>query len=207
MSRSWTDRVESLVGRRRESWVIAGLLIAVLTVAVFVRTRPPAARIAPPSTAPVAEATPTATPSMSEVLVHVSGAVRRPGLYALPQGSRVADALEAAGGATERADVDAINLAEVLVDAAKVDVPRRGASGAVQPTGAAPSSTPTSAVVNVNTADALALETVPGIGPVLAAAIVQHREEHGPFPSVDALLEVSGIGPATLESVRLYVTV
>jgi competence protein ComEA len=142
------------------------------------------------------------------MFVHVAGAVRAPGLYTLPEGSRVADAIEAARGATTSADLGAINLAELVVDGAKIDVPRRGetpeAAATVAPTTGSSDAPQT---IDLNSADAAALETIPGIGPVRAAAIVQHRDDNGPFATVDALLEVSGIGPATLESVRPYVTV
>jgi competence protein ComEA len=117
----------------------------------------------------------------------------------------VADAIEAAGGATRRADLDLLNLAEPLVDGYKVGVLERGAESPAPPSAPAAPGAPGGAVA-LNSADQAALETIPGIGPVTAAAILAYRDEAGPFSSVEQLLEVSGIGPATLESVRPYVT-
>jgi competence protein ComEA len=211
VSEGWTERLESLVGRRRDLWVVVGLIAIVLGGVLFLRLRTPPPQIAPPAVAPPPTSSPgvTTTPAAEELFVHVAGAVRRAGLYRLPQGSRVSDAIDAAGGASRRADVDAVNLAELLVDGVKIDVPVRGGSDAGGATAPVPtsSSTPAPSVIDINSADASMLETIPGIGPVLAGAIVSHRDDNGPFPSVDALLDVSGIGPATLESVRPYVRV
>jgi competence protein ComEA len=205
----WSDRFESVWGKRRDVWPIAALLIVGVACVVFLRFRTPPPQIAPPATLPAASPTVGSSPIGRPVFVHVAGAVRSPGLYELPDGSRVADAIEAAGGATVGADVSAVNLAELVMDGVKIEVPKRGevVAAAASPSPGALSATGTSAAVNLNTADVPTLETIPGIGPVLAAAIVAHRDENGPFPSVDALLDVSGIGPATLESMRSYVTV
>ena len=213
----YRDRLESMFGGRRDLLVVLVVVGIVVAGVLVLRFRTPPPLIAPPSTEaiPTGSASPTATPTETptgELFVHVAGAVRRPGLYTLQEGSRVADAIEAAGGAVTKADLDAINLAELLVDGAKIDVPERGADAAAAQPAATPSTgsaaaTPAPAIIDLNTADATMLETIPGIGPVLATAIVQHRDENGPFPSVDALIDVSGIGPATLESVRPYVTV
>jgi competence protein ComEA len=171
--------------------------------------------IAPPAQAPTeaqAGALGGATPaSTGVVLVHVAGAVRRPGLYELAAGARVADAIDSAGGPRRSADLDPINLAQVVSDAMKVEVPRRGeAVTAPSIPGATPSlsagETQASGVVSLNSADLTALESIPGIGPVKAGAILQYREEVGGFSSVEELLDVTGIGPATLESIRPYVT-
>ena len=140
-------------------------------------------------------------------MVHVAGAVHRPGLYELSAGARVADALRAARGPLRRADVDSLNLAEPVVDGAKVEVPVRGSAAPGTVPAVVPSASPSVAVVDLNIADAAALETIPGVGPVTAAAILEYRTEIGSFTSVDQLLEVSGIGPVTLENLRPYVTV
>ena len=133
-------------------------------------------------------------PSQAPLTVHVAGAVNRPGVYDLPAGSRVADAVEAAGGATDNATTDDINLARALVDGEQVRVPTEGeqmdAHGG--PAGAGDR-------ININQADASALEDLPGVGPVLAKRIVAYRDEHGPFASVDELDGVTGVGPAILE--------
>jgi len=134
------------------------------------------------------------------VVVHVAGAVVSPGLYTLGGGARVADAVAAAGGAAEGADLDAVNLARVVVDGEQVRVPVVGE----RVTGGSPGA---DGRVNINTADAAALEQLPGVGPVLAARIAAYRDAHGPFASVDALDDVSGVGPAVLEKVRAVATV
>jgi len=115
---------------------------------------------------------------------------------------RVADAIEAAGGPLPKADVDAINLADLLTDRLKIEVPMRG-----KPTVTAPAASASPGLIDLNTADQAMLETIPGIGPVTATAILQHRNEVGTFDSIEKLLDVTGIGPATLEALRPYVTV
>jgi competence protein ComEA len=194
----WRDRIEELVGRRQDVRVLAGIIAALVLLALVLWSRGSEARIAPPARAPGPEL--TATP-VAGILVHVAGAVRTPGLYEFPDGARVADAIESAGGPRKAADLGALNLAQVLTDGLKVSVPRRGEATAI------PGETATEeAAVSVNAADEAALETIPGIGPVKAAAIVAYRTEHGPFGSVEELIEVTGIGPATLEALRPYVT-
>lgn len=154
-------------------------------------------------------AAPSASPSPAVLVVHVAGWVRRPGVYELPEGDRVVDAIQAAGGPRRGADLGALNLAALLVDAQQVLVPRLAEAAPGPATGSAgePSTGTVPQLVNVNTATAEELETLPGIGEVLAAAIVAYREEHGPFTSVDQLEDVSGIGPVTLEELRELSTV
>lgn len=156
-------------------------------------------------------------PPPAGVVVHVSGAVKKAGVYRLSPDSRVADALEQAGGATEHADLDALNLAAPLHDGQQIHVPRKGetrtpVSGGVSSPRAAHNAPKTAAAapqfpINLNTADAEQLEAIPGIGPVLAQRIIEYRQTHGRFQSVDDLLEVHGIGAKRLESMRPYVTV
>jgi competence protein ComEA len=139
------------------------------------------------------------------IFVHVAGRVRRPGVYELAEGSRVIDGIEAAGGARADAYLDGLNLAAVLVDGQQVIVPKRTPGGGG---GTAPGPTSTGpALVNLNTASAAELETLPGIGEVIAQAIVDYRTENGPFATVEDLLDVSGIGDATLAEIRDLVTV
>jgi len=143
------------------------------------------------------------------VVVHVAGAVERPGVVELPAGSRVAAAVDAAGGALGDAELSAVNLARLVVDGEQVYVPRAGEAlpGAAPPGPPTPAGTPAGSgdppgVVDLNTADLATLDTLPGVGPAIAQRILDWREAHGPFHSVDELLEVSGIGPATLERLR-----
>jgi competence protein ComEA len=161
----------------------------------------PAATTAPPGAA-------ATVPTGEVLLAHAAGAVQRPGLYELAPGARVADLLDAAGGATRRADLDQVNLAAPLADGTQVLVPRRG-EVAVAPTG--PTS-PTGggqpvAPVDLNSATAEQLETLPGVGPATAAAILEYRDANGPFASVDALIDVPGIGEAKLAALADLVTV
>ncbi|MDN4174384.1 helix-hairpin-helix domain-containing protein [Nocardioides sp. SOB77] len=147
---------------------------------------------------------------VAEVVVDVAGKVRRPGIVVLDTGARVVDALEAAGGARPGVDLSSLNLARVLVDGEQVLVggaaaqPLPGPTGATGVTGTP--GTPT-ALVDLNAATPVELEALPEVGPVTAAAIVGWRDEHGGFTTVDELLEVDGIGEATLAQMRSFVTV
>jgi competence protein ComEA len=150
------------------------------------------------------------SPSPSAVLiVDVAGAVRRPGVFEFAPGDRVIDAVDRAGGARDSADLTLLNLAAPLVDGQQILVPKHGATTGTVSTGTGTGSvgSGSTALVNINTADEATLETLNGVGPVLAASIIAYRTEHGPFASVDQLDEVSGIGPATLEDLRSQVTV
>lgn len=146
-----------------------------------------------------------------EVVVHVAGQVRRPGLVRLPAGSRVADAIEQAGGFTRARAATSINLARILVDGEQILVSDR--PGAMAPPASAPdaggptAATDNGAVIDLNTATEAVLDGLPGVGPVLAGRIVAWRQEHGAFRSVDELGEVSGIGDATLARLRPLVRV
>lgn len=152
------------------------------------------------------------------IKVHVAGAVARPGVHELPAHSRVVDAVAAAGGLVATADGSRLNLAEPVTDGSQVWVPAVGEDGKPQLVGVtpplnapggqgSPAAGAEAAPVNVNTADAAALQALPGIGPSLAAAIVEHRERSGPFASVEELDEVPGIGPSKLEQLRSAVVV
>jgi len=192
-------------------------LVAVLVVTLggaglwYVRSLPRPvevrAEVAPAGpSAQVGGTAPEASPSAVLVLVDVAGWVRNPGVYEFTTGARVIDAIEAAGGVRPGAMLEALNLAAPLSDGTQILVPREGEAGAVPPvTGG--SGSVAGALVNLNTASAAELETLPGIGEVIAQRIVDHRTANGPFASVDQLLDVSGIGDAILESIRELVTV
>lgn len=139
------------------------------------------------------------------LIVDVAGAVHQPGVYEFAEGDRVIDAIERAGGAMPKADLSLLNLAAPLTDGTQILVPKAGPPGAVVPGGAAPGSA--GGLININTASATELEALPGIGEVLSATIVEYRTQNGPFASVEDLLDVSGIGPATLDEIRDQVTV
>lgn len=171
-----------------------------------------------PQTSPVVAEPSEPTPP-TELAVHVAGAVKNSGVYRLPPNSRVDDAIRQAGGATANADLDALNLAELIADGQKIYVPRKGetppptvvASTSTSSASTAPRGEKSAPVarfpIDLNTATAEQLEAIPGIGPVLAQRIVDYRRTNGRFNSIDELLEVSGIGQKRLENMRPYVTV
>ncbi len=139
-----------------------------------------------------------------EVTIHVAGAVERPGVHRLAVGARVDDAIGAAGGPTPDADVDALNLAAILVDGMRVYVPEQGEVVTllpVVPTDSGSTSAPTGPV-DINRADVDQLDALPGVGPATAAAIIAERDRNGPFLTVDDLERVPGIGPAKLAGLR-----
>lgn len=188
-----------------------GVVVTAIGVWWVVRVPPPPVE----TTIPLATtATIAVQPVVNEpavLVVHVAGEVVAPGVYELPAGSRMVDAIDAAGGPSSRADTDAINLATPLTDAQQVFMPRRGvAVRSVAPSGvggAPANDAAQDGTINVNTASASALETLPGVGPQTAQAIIEHRTKNGPFLGVDELLNVRGIGPAKLEAMRAKVRV
>lgn len=141
-------------------------------------------------------------PTPEPLQVHVTGEVQAPGVYPLPPGSIVEDAIEIAGGALSEADLSVINLAAPLLDGQQVFVPAsRDLERPLGSNSARPGADPLS-VIHVNTATAAELQLLPGIGPVLAQKIVEYRQNHGPFARAEDLLNVSGIGPSTLEAIQ-----
>ncbi len=152
-----------------------------------------------PAAGPLAPAT-GASGAPAEVVVHVAGRVERPGIVVLPAGSRVVDAVRRAGGFARGVGPRsaALNLARVLVDGEQVVVGARSRAAAPGPVTSSGDPLAGGALVSLNTADQAALESLPGVGPVTAAAILQWRSDHGPFTAVEQLLEVSGIGDAIL---------
>jgi competence protein ComEA len=188
---------------------IAGLIVVLAAVLGgaglwYARSLPRPVTIA--ETGPgAAEQASSLTPSAVPLIVDVAGAVRKPGVYEFVEGDRVVDAIERAGGPIPKADLTVLNLAAMLTDGTQILVPKTGPAIS----GTAPGGVPGSAggLINLNTATPAELESLSGIGEVLAATIVEYRTENGPFAAVDDLLDVSGIGPATLEEIRDQVTV
>jgi competence protein ComEA len=179
--------------------VVMGIFIGLLAsgVILLVANQPhgqPIVLVTPPTDLPV--------------IVHVSGPVNRPGVYQLPAGSRVEDAITAAGGFSAQADPQSVNLAAGLIDGTKIVI-------LAQKTASAPGTGPTSTVpalsvylpIDLNTAAAETLDLLPGIGPAKAQEIVAYRETHGAFASVDDLLAIPGIGPGILEKIRPFLTI
>lgn len=215
---TWRDVLDRFVPpdaapRLRAAGVVA-VLVAACAAAWWVLRPPPAPAIErslpfAPGAAATTSAPATATTTPGDVVAHAAGAVLAPGLHRLPVGARVADLLAAAGGPAPDADLDRVNLAAPVADGERVWFPRHGeetppAVAGAAPAGAAGGEPPP---VDLNRATASELEALPGIGPSIASAIVEHRERAGPFASVDDLLDVPGIGPARLEELRPFVTV
>jgi competence protein ComEA len=186
------------ISRARALAYVAVLLAALLLAGrlAFHKEQPPPAPIAP--AAMRAEPAP-----IRKLLVHVVGAVEAPGLYRLDDGSRVDDAIQAAGGPEPKAALDAINLAAPVADGQQVIVPVRGRANASS--GPAPTGTTAAGPVHLNTATLEELDTLPGVGPVTAQKILDYRNEHGAFSSVDELDAVPGIGPSRLAELKKLV--
>lgn len=134
----------------------------------------------------------------ADIVIDVAGAVRRPGVYRLPAGARVVDAIERAGGAGSGALLEGINRAARLTDGQQVMVPARGPGGTIAAAGSGVEDGP----ISLGSATVEQLEAIDGIGPVTAGKIVEYRDQHGGLAAVDQLDQVSGIGPATMESLR-----
>ncbi|MGI9188475.1 MAG: helix-hairpin-helix domain-containing protein [Gaiellales bacterium] len=188
----------------RRTLLLGLAAILLLAAAVtFIRGRGGDAR--PPVPIPVAAAAADGAggvaPAPEEPLVvYVTGAVRRPGVYQLPDGKRIIDAIEKAGGVTPKADAVTVNLAALLIDGEQILVPEAFAPGAgAAPTGAGPG---VAGVVHLNSADVTALDALPGVGPATAQRIVDWRDQNGGFRTVDDLEQVPGIGPAKLDALR-----
>lgn len=217
--RSWRERLEHLAdatGTTPGRIVVGGALLTAAVLGGLWLTRPPADPVEvslPFASSTTAAAAPPTSSEPAVIVVHVAGAVARPGVYELAAEARVVDAVSAAGGLVDDADELRLNLAAPLADGVRVYVPREGeaappgVAGAAGPADEGSPPGPGGALVDLNTADASALEALPGVGPATAAAIVDHRERIGGFTSVDQLLDVRGIGEAKLAALRDLVTV
>lgn len=191
----------------------AGLLIVVGVAAYLMMGASGAPR--PETVIPLATplpARPTPAPEPTPILVHAAGAVHTPGVYLFRGEARVLDLVEAAGGLTLDADYDRVNLAATMADQQWVYFPRVGQTTVPAPIGGSRSAggggaATRSGPLNLNSATTEQLESLPGVGPAIAGAIVEHRERIGGFTSVDGLLAVSGIGPSKLDLIRDLVAV
>jgi competence protein ComEA len=203
--------------------VVAAGAVVIAALAAILRAPHPAPLA---GSLPIREAAtqPQRRPAATELVVYVAGQVAQPGVYTLPAGARVDRALRAAGGATKRADLIAVNLAEPLTDGEKVVVPAQGEAGAAldaAPTGSTRRSrhlsgrsggprrgrrhkAPPTAPVDLNAADATQLEELPGIGPSLAERIVAYRQLNGPFHTFDDLLDVAGMTDRRLDAISPF---
>ncbi len=187
----WSERSRGIL-------FFALVVIILVAVLLFQALKPPSQPIILSTATP--DALPEATPTPRPLRVYVSGAVQQPDVYVLPPDSILKDAVMAAGGPASDADLDRINLASPVTDGQHVYVPRLGEENLpVEP----PSSLPVSpGKVNINTADAASLESLPGIGPTLAQRILDYRQASGPFERIEDVMEVSGIGPGIFEQIR-----
>lgn len=191
--------------------VVLALLLGVALIGFHALTRStateiPAVPVQEPSPAPAATASATASPTLPprQLRVHVLGAVANPGVVRLPEGSIVEDAIEAAGGLRPDAAPGELNLAAVIQDGQQIII---GDGSAPRGEVVASTTEASSGVLDLNTATAEQLESLPGVGPVLAADIIAWRDEHGPFTDVAQLQEVSGVGPRTHERLAPLVRV
>jgi competence protein ComEA len=207
----WLDRYRA---------TIVAILILVIAAgsAAFWLRRPQPTPLIISTPAPTATPTPVQTPTSMPLRVYVTGAIRQPDVYRFAPGSIVKDAIAAAGGATADADLDGINLAVQLQDQQQVHVPRQGEGAPPVPPVAAPPaagsrsgsvslSSANPSLLNINTASASELETLPGIGPTYARRIVEYREQNGPFATIEEVMEVKGIGPGTFAKLEGLIAV
>lgn len=196
------------------SGVLMGAIVAVVGMTLAQRTRPAAIEILPPEPTPTTAPSPTPGPFR----VYITGAVNHPAVYELTVGSIVSDAVQAAGGFADEAAREMVNLALPLSDGMHVHIPvitagtEENNAPEQPPAAAAPiivsaDADPGPRLVNINTAGATELETLPGVGPVIAQSIIDHRQANGPFNSIDEILEVSGIGPAKFEQLKEMIVV
>jgi competence protein ComEA len=179
--------------------ILFGLFIAALIWIVSRNPSGEAVTLRPP---------PTETP----VIVYITGAVPRPGIYALPEGSRVQDGIAAAGGFLAEAERTDINLAAFLIDGEELDIPFVEGGSPVLPTPVEnnpvlPDSGSSSELIDINTASSAELETLPGIGPTTAQKIIEYRQTNGAFVSIEDIINVSGIGPGLYERIKDLITV
>jgi competence protein ComEA len=177
--------------------VVVTLFLLLATAGVVIYLRRPVAQAIE-----ILETSPSPADSV-HLAVYVSGAVVNPGVYYLPEESRVQDALQAAGGPTADADLDRVNLAQRLHDEDHIYFPTLGEEDVplTSTTGSA------AALTDINTASAPELEALPGIGPTLAQAIVEYREGHGPFATIEQITDVQGVGQGIFEDIRSLITV
>ena len=181
---------------QKKGLIAVSLVAITFSVFLFLTTRGSA--IAQESPKPVL----SISPIQSTILIHVAGKVKTPGVYPLLQGSRVADAIKAAGGALKGVDTSEINLARVLVDGEQIYVGYVSKLSATNPK----STKKFTGIININRATKSEFDSLAGIGPVIAGRIVTYRNQNGPFMAIEDLLKVSGVGPKTLEKIRSRLT-
>jgi competence protein ComEA len=191
----WLDRYRGALLVLLVVLVLAGVVVLQLR-----RPDPPSVILTSPTASPLPQATPTPRP----LRVYVSGAVLHPDVYSLPPDSIVKNAIAAAGGVADDADLDRINLAMPVADGQQVYVPHKGEENLpVEPPGNPSTST---GKININTANSAELETLPGIGPSIAQRICEYRQLYGAFVQIEDIMQVSGIGEATFAKIKDRIT-
>lgn len=197
------------IARNRGLFILGFLLVLVVGFVIGYFTPRPQTNNPIVVSTPLPTPTLLHTPTPAPVRVYVSGAVQQPAVYELPAGSIVQDAVNAAGGPSSDADLDHINLAVELRDQQQVYVPRQGETNPPPAIsgGGSDSGGAASTQVNINTATAAELETLPRIGPTTAQRILEYREANGPFATIEDIQNVPGIGPATFEGFQDMITV
>lgn len=190
------ERLPIYTTQQKQALAVLSILGIGFSIFLFVTTRGSA--IAQETPKPVI----SISPINSTIMVHVAGKVKKPDVYPLLQGSRVADAIKAAGGALQGADLSDINLARVLNDGEQIYVGNFTSTGSKN----SGSTRKFSGVLNINRASKSDFDSLSGIGPVIAGRIVTYRVQNGPFMAVDDLLKVAGVGPKTLERIRSRLT-
>jgi competence protein ComEA len=190
------ERLPIYTTQQKQALAVLSILGIGFSIFLFVTTRGSA--IAQESPKPVI----SISPINSTIMVHVAGKVKKPDVYPLLQGSRVADAIRAAGGALQGANLSDINLARVLNDGEQIYVGSFTSTGSKN----AGSTRKFSGVLNINRASKSDFDSLSGIGPVIAGRIVTYRVQNGPFIAIDDLLKVAGVGPKTLERIRSRLT-
>jgi competence protein ComEA len=190
------------------AWLVLGLFLGIIVIALVIaftgQTRPAPIFISPPPPS----ATPLATATTAPMHVYISGEVAQPNVYELPSGAILLDAVNAAGGFSEDANRDIVNLALPLSDGMHVHVPDNSVESLLPPVsgGTLPNSEPTNTTININTASLEELDRLPGVGPSIAQKIIDYRQENGPFTSIEEIQNVSGIGPAKYEQIKDLIT-
>jgi len=208
--RQWLARRPEVVRAVAATSLVFSIILGTTLVAVR-RPAPAPIVIHPMTPLPTATSAPTATPA--PVQVYVSGAVAHPGVYTLPWDSRAEQAIAAAGNATSDADLVRVNLAQRVYDEQQIYVPCKAEEVTptlptpVPHTPSAGASSPSGQRISINTADAAELETLPGIGPVLAQRIIDYRQSHGPFRKPEDIRKVSGIGDGIFKRIQDLITV
>jgi competence protein ComEA len=175
-----------------------GLLIGLLAAGLILLVA------GPPKGQPVS-VLPTARPD--NLTIAVIGAVNHPGIVEIPSGGRVSDVIEAAGGLTAEADQNDLNLAALVVDGQKINVRSMEEAATIPTESSRSSAVEIPGLININTATAEELDSLPGIGPAKAAQIIEYRQNHGPFVTIEDVLKVTGIGPAIFEDIAPLISV